>query len=232
MEDLMFFTPELSRGWQVVRSFEDSQGLVSLLSRMENNPHKDGRSDIGVHNLLYALALNLRPRRILEVGTHIGVASVVIATALRRNGYGKLFTIEPQPHYAEIAAGYIQDGGLEDYVEIVSGFFGDATAQRRLREEIPFDIIYIDASHTKADAAHDIRLSLDMLRDNGLVILHDTGIASPEFDQTGQGGVRRALWEYNQERPEYPVIFFEYPLWLNTCGAALICKQKLYPPPV
>jgi hypothetical protein len=27
-------------------------------------------------------------------------------------------------------------------------------------------------------------------------------------------------------------MFFEHPLWLNPCGAALICKQKLHPAPV
>jgi len=190
-----------------------------------------GHSDIGTLNTLHTFIVNLRPRRVLEVGTHIGTGAVVIGSALRLNGYGKLLTLEPHAYYQAFAAENVKAADLTSYVEIIPHFSYDPECQARLRQEAPFEIIYIDAMHYYDDALFDITLCAELLAPNGMMFLHDTGVYSPEMDQTGKGGVRRALNDFSKKHPEYKVTFLEYPLWLNPCGLGIVCKEVLSPPP-
>src|SRR3569832_19880 len=92
------------RGWFVESVFQPlafSPAYVSTLSEMSRDPEAPGHSDVGVRNLLFSLILSLRPQAALEVGGHIGLATLVMGEALRINGYGLLYTIEPQDHYYE-----------------------------------------------------------------------------------------------------------------------------------
>ena len=165
----------------------------------------------------------------LEIGTHIGTGAVVLGTALQRNGYGRLISLEPQLNYVAIAEKYLRSIGLEEVVEILPFFSHDDQCRARLAEEAPFDLIFIDGAHEYSAALFDIRLAYDLLRDNGLIILHDAGRDSPGMDRSGQGGVRRAVYDFAAEAPGAVALFREHPLWLNPCGAALICKQRLEP---
>ncbi len=97
-------------------------------------------------------------------------------------------------------------------------------------QEGPFELIFIDGAHDYIAAQQDIKLCCDLVNENGIIILHDVGIASPDMDPSGRGGVRSALNDFSKEHSEFRVTYFEYPLWLNPCGAAVICRQKLDPP--
>ncbi|MDB5685391.1 MAG: hypothetical protein JWM75_3089 [Sphingomonas bacterium] len=224
----MFYQPEDGRGWVVLAAYHE-ETLLRVLDEMMDDPESAGFSDIGIRNILYTEVLNTRPRRVLEIGTHIGTGAVVMGTALQRNGYGKLISLEPQLKYKAIAEGYIARAGLSEMVEILPFFSYQDECQQRLRAEGPFDLIFIDGAHEYEAALFDIRLAYALLRENGLIILHDSGRDSPQMDQSGQGGVRRAVHDFAAETPGAVAIFREHPLWLNPCGAALICKQLLEP---
>ena len=87
---------EEHRGWIVHPVYDGDAELMNVLTSMTEDPEAPGHSDVGVQNILYAETLNTRPRRVLEIGTHIGTAAVIIGRALKRNGYGRLLTLEPQ----------------------------------------------------------------------------------------------------------------------------------------
>jgi predicted O-methyltransferase YrrM len=227
----MFYKPEPSRGWDVLPAYDGDATLMRVLSMMMKDAEAPGHSDVGIQNLLYSEILNSRPRRVLEIGTHIGTASVIMGRALARNGYGKLFTLEPQAHYQQVASGYIDAAEVAPWVEIVPMFSYQPECEKRLAEEAPFDLIFIDGAHEYEAALHDIRFCYGLLRENGLMILHDVGRLSPDLDQSARGGARRALYDFTSEMSGARTIFREHPLWLNHCGAALVCKQALEPAP-
>jgi predicted O-methyltransferase YrrM len=225
------YQPEESRGWDVLPVYESDATLMRVLETMMTDAEAPGHSDVGIQNMLYSEVLNTRPRRVLEVGTLIGTAAVIIGSALKRNGYGKLLTLEPQAHCRAIATDYVAAADVSSWVEILPYFSYQDECRERLDAEAPFDLIFIDGAHEYDAARHDIELCYSLLRENGLLILHDVGKHSPAMDQSGQGGVRRALHEFASATPEARVIFREYPLWLNHCGAGLVCKQALNPAP-
>src|SRR4051794_33766777 len=86
------------RGWNVVDLTAQVLGgrLQPLLQEMHEDSHAPGFSDIGIRNLLFNYILCLRPEAVLEVGMHIGTGAVSMATALSLNGFGHLYSIEPQ----------------------------------------------------------------------------------------------------------------------------------------
>lgn len=226
----MFYAPEPQRGWHVHSIFTGDHLVVETLKDMQKDPEAPGFSDVGIRNLIYCFAVNLKPRRVLEIGTHIGTCAVVIGSALRLNQYGRLITLEPAEHYRKIALKYIQRAQLSDFIQVEPSFSSDPGCQDFLRREGPFELIFIDGAHDYVAAKNDIELCRDLVAENGMIVLHDVGIASPDMDPSGRGGVRSALHDFSKEHPEFRVMYFEYPLWLNPCGAAVICRQKLDPP--
>lgn len=227
------YNPESARGWIVGAIFDGSLNswrVARRLKRMEADPEAGGHSDKGVQNLIFSLAVSLRPRRVLEIGTHIGMGSVIIGHALKQNGYGKLITLEPAPHYQRIAAKNIAAARVADHVTMVGLFSYQEACKELLKAEAPFELIFIDGAHDYDAAAHDIALCADLLCTNGIMVLHDVGALSNSLDPTGQGGVRQALVDFCDANPEYRSIFLEFPVWLNSTGTALLAKQHFDPP--
>jgi predicted O-methyltransferase YrrM len=101
--------------------------------------------------LLFSLVRELRPQRVLELGTSLGVSAAHLASALALNevegfGAGRLLTIEGDPGVAELARGHLGDLALGDRVDVVTGVFADALP-RILVERGPFDLVFVDGHH-------------------------------------------------------------------------------------
>lgn len=223
-------TIDQKRGWEVLASFEPinfSPAYLSALQNITNDSDCPGHSDVGVRNLLFSLILSLKPEAVLEVGGHIGSAALVMGEALRLNGFGKLFSIEPQPHYYKKIIQYVAQAQLTDQVTVINGFSYEDAVQKQLRSHAPFETIFLDACHDYKIVLDEIGFFAPMLSDNGVMVLHDTSEHAQSFDSTGQGGVRKALLDAAMLHTELKPVFFEYPLWLNQCGAALLIKQTI-----
>ena len=116
------------REWLISPVYTQDPIATKVLQSIAAREEAPGHLDIGTLNTLYTFIVNLRPRRVLEVGTHNGFA-------LRLNGHGKLQTLEPQIHYQVFAAENINAADLTSYVEIVPHFSYDLECQAPLRKE-------------------------------------------------------------------------------------------------
>jgi predicted O-methyltransferase YrrM len=93
--------------------------------------------------LLQVLALAVRARRILEVGTLGGFSTMFLARALGEDG--RVLSLEADPRHASVARANLEEVGLADRVEIVEGD-AHATLQRFGRAGVaPFDFVFLDA---------------------------------------------------------------------------------------
>ncbi|WP_418139345.1 class I SAM-dependent methyltransferase [Oceanimonas smirnovii] len=68
---------------------------------------------------LHSHIMNKRPQVIVEFGS--GASTLVIADALRQNGYGKLVSIEHSDHYGAQTFGTLQAEALEGWVDLRIG---------------------------------------------------------------------------------------------------------------
>ena len=214
-----------TRGWNVLPSFDGGGQLgPGVFKQMQEHPLLAGESAWGTRNLLHALILSTRPKTVLEVGSHIGSASVVIGSALKANGFGRSYHLEPQPHYFVVLNNFIRSAGLEDFCVPLTMFSTDPALSTITGNDV--DLIFLDANHSYSCALADINICDKLLSDKGMILLDD--VADPHSGSIcteGRGGVRQALLDFVAARSDYSVLFFEPPFWLNPCGLAILARK-------
>jgi predicted O-methyltransferase YrrM len=122
-----------------------------VLAEMEEHARRD-RIPIVVPDtgaLLHVLALARGARRIVEVGTAIGVSTLYLARALPRDGVIISFEIDPERHTA--AGDYLRRAGVGDRADLR---LQDARAGLQSLEG-RFDLAFIDGVKAEYDAYFD-----------------------------------------------------------------------------
>ncbi|HEY5922147.1 MAG TPA: O-methyltransferase [Kofleriaceae bacterium] len=114
--------------------------------------------------LIHVLLRMLDARKVVEIGTLVGYSAIRIARGLSPGG--RLWTIECDPHHAELARANLAAANLSHNVHVVLGSARDTLPQ--LAKEGPFDAVFIDADKVNYD--HYGQWALDNLRPGGLVI--------------------------------------------------------------
>jgi predicted O-methyltransferase YrrM len=117
-------------------------------------------------DFLYTLVRLIKPQRVLETGTWLGRSAIAIASALRDNGIGHLFTIELNGEAAETAARNIDEEGLTTFVTL-------HVANSLI---IELSDTYELASFDSDTALHVAEFSrfYDRLEPGAIVLFHDT----------------------------------------------------------
>lgn len=130
--------------------------------------------------LLYGLARSLKPKVCVEIGSARGKSACAVGLALRRNGSGKLYAIDPHSvtnwndadsvdSFALITEN-LRKAGVTEFVEIVRQTSGDAAKGWNKK----IDLIFIDGDHSYEGVKADWDLFLPHLNEFGVVVFHDT----------------------------------------------------------
>ena len=183
--------------------------------------------------LLYGLVRAIRPEVSVEIGSARGKSACYMGMALRENGSGKLYAIDPHcktdwndggpVETLEIMAGNIKRFGLEDYVEIIRATSKEAAGSWKL----PIDILFIDGNHSYEGVSSDWMLYSRFLSPFGIAIFHDTmwelqGNPSPDM------GVPKFVEDLR--RQGYPVITLDRDFGITiiqpVVGGIPLCKGK------
>ena len=116
-----------------------------MLAEMEAQAAREGIPIVVAETgaLLYVLALARQARRIVEVGTAIGVSTLYLARALPADGSIVSFEIDEVRHAA--ARGYLERAGVLDRADLR---LEDARAGLAALDE-PFDMAFIDGVKTQ-----------------------------------------------------------------------------------
>jgi len=116
--------------------------------------------------LLHVLALLVRARRILEIGTLGGYSTIWLARALPEDG--RLISLEYEPRHADVARINLARAGLTDRVEVRVGRALDALPALVSQGAEPFDMVFIDADK---DAYFDyLQWTLRLTRPGSLIV--------------------------------------------------------------
>lgn len=162
---------KVRNSWKAAR-----QGMLyAALNDIEFN---SGLGDSAL--LLYGLVRSAKPRVVVEIGSARGRSSCFMGMALKDNGSGTLYAIDPHTRTAwndldssdtyEILKSNINGLGLQQYIEIL----------RNTSEEIArnwdrtIDILFIDGDHSYGGAKRDWDLFSPFVQPFGSVIFHDT----------------------------------------------------------
>lgn len=119
-------------------------------------------------------------RRVVEVGTAIGVSTLHIARALPADGTVVSFEVDEERHRA--AAEYLRRAGLAERVELHLRDAGEGLA------ELPhgsFDMAFLDG--LKGDYPRHLELALPLLRPGGLVAVDNALLSGTVARGRGDG---------------------------------------------
>lgn len=184
-------------------------------------------------SLLYLATSYFKPRLTLQTGTFVGSSSLAIGLAMKQNGLGRLYTIDPEPpeyfgvlNPVSIAKRVVRDGELEEQVCFLKGYSTiplDATRIKlikRPRWQLPkiarmasFDMLVIDGDHTFLGCYLDLVYGSNGLEKNGpqVIIIHDY-LGIPE--------VRLAVDKWRAETSSIKMRVIP-----SSCGIALVQLQ-------
>ncbi len=137
-----------------------------VLKRLE----KFGASHEGYWNVppetgkfLHVLAVAMRAKSILEVGTSNGYSTIWLADALRTTG-GKLVTFETDPQKVKMAREAFQDARVDGYIALRPE--SALTALPRLPG--PFDLAFLDAA--KEEHLQYFQIAFPKVRPGGVLV--------------------------------------------------------------
>ena len=147
-------------------------------------------------SLLWNIIVERKPSVVLQVGTFVGYSSIIIAEALRYNGAGILYSVDPEVMHrgianpVDIAREITEKRGLEKYVKFIRGWFSNClgiglmsgnetnniqiVSQSLLKEIAPLDFVFIDGDHTTLSCINDFVAVKDFLGNNSIVAFHDS----------------------------------------------------------
>jgi predicted O-methyltransferase YrrM len=185
----------------------------------------------GDRQAIYFIIMAIKPRRVLEIGTHIGASTMHIATALRRIGDGGALTTVDIDDVNESDRAPWREAGMSrspakvaeelsvgDIVQFVTSPARDFLDRARAR----FDLIFLDGSHASSDVYREVCAALRVLNPNGVILLHDYYPEGKPLFPDGRiiGGPYRAMVRIQKENPEIEVVPFGKLPWPTKQGTS------------
>lgn len=152
-----------------------------LLAEMEAHGARDRIPILDPHSgvLLHVLARAMGARRIVEVGTAIGVSTLHLARALPAGGELVSFEIDPERHAA--ARDYLHRAGLDARVDLRLKDAREGLAEL----SGPFDLAFLDG--VKAEYEDYLRLVVPLLGSGGLVAVDNVLMSGTVAEGRGDG---------------------------------------------
>lgn len=165
---------------------------LTVLKEMYNNPLSFPASlspEAGL--LVHALVRNIRPKRIIETGTFIGMSTLWIASALHENNDGGIIhtfdnfgPIEKGPwrdaelkeNRLEFVASILAKAGLADRVRLHVGnsSFELRATHKELQQAGGVELAFLDADHGITGVQQDFYATEPVLKTGGFILFHDT----------------------------------------------------------
>ena len=186
-DDLLALTAgdlqEIMTSPQIDRAWNSCAPVLAELCQIEDL--KTGGVNPGDRRALFYLVSALRPKNVLEIGTHVGASTIHIAAALESNygevGTGRLVTVDIEDVNDSPTAAWKVAGlplSARHRIERLKGradvTFVTATSLDFLaRSNDRFDCIFLDGDHSADAVFAELVRAPSRLNPGSVIILHD-----------------------------------------------------------
>jgi predicted O-methyltransferase YrrM len=131
-----------------------------------------------------------RVRRVLEIGTFTGYASIAMAMGMEEDGV--LHTIDNNDELEDFTRSYMKRSGLEDKIVF---HIGDACQIIPQLNEV-FDLVFIDAD--KREYPEYYRLVFDKVASGGIIVADDVLWDGKVIGENNRDAQTRGILEFNE----------------------------------
>ncbi|MFD9628362.1 class I SAM-dependent methyltransferase [Peribacillus muralis] len=185
--------------------FHDTPFVMDLALELPSDYLKNGAWS-GHRRFVYDLVRFVKPVTIVELGTHHGTSFFSFCQAVRDAQIPTycyaIDTWRGDPHsgyYGDHVYQAVKAVSVREFPDIGKLLRMDFDQAITLFEDNSIDLLHIDGYHTYEAAHHDYTSWYPKLKENSIVLFHDTVVRNDDF------GVYR-LWEELSELPH-----FEFP---------------------
>jgi predicted O-methyltransferase YrrM len=198
------------------------RNIQNILKRVTNLTQKEILDGVSFHSglgdsawLLYGLCRSMKPNVCVEIGSARGKSACYVGMALKENGVGHLYAIDPHTRTNwndsesvdtyEVMWRNVKKLGLQDVVTMVR-----KTSSEMLKDwSEKIDLIFIDGDHSYEGVKADWEGFRPFLKEFGLAVFHDTLWdlrPNPKWARSDMG-VPKFVEELRQQG--YPVLTIE-----------------------
>lgn len=147
--------------------------------------------EVEVAELLHGFVRAIKPKVVVETGTHKGFSALVIAKALQQNGEGHLYTVDMKDHQARAL---LQKFGVAQFVTVSN--MHSSQFLRAVHKDVVIDLLWLDADHTKEAVLEEFTIAAPHLRAGSYIGFHDTIIDPREDAAVQEIRKRNPSWDY------------------------------------
>jgi len=187
---------------------------------------------------LYSCLVQLKPKACLEIGTHIGGTTEVFETYFREhcpdgylvtgdvNTYNKLESknvkqviVKSRIPFEELIKHHSDLDPKETQYSENSRYINELiywAALRKAKSIDTFDFIFIDGNHTKESFEKDLQLSLNLLSDDGYILIDDV-----------PSNLECSEYFYEKIKPSKKFKIYEFEDWSSPVGAVLLKPAEI-----
>jgi len=139
----------------------NNQKKISDIARNALKPPK-------LAQLLYRLAIDLKPRNIIELGTCLGITTIYLQKAAPD---AKVYTLEGCPETSGMANETFAKAGIND-IDLITGNFNE-TLPGVVDKLAELDFVFVDGNHQKDATLKYFDWCLPKVHENSLLIFDD-----------------------------------------------------------
>jgi len=187
--------------------------LIDYYNGDEGHQTDGSTGNLGYGFIHYSLILNLKPKKVLCIGSRKGFIPAICALACQENGLGHVdfidagYGLESKNHWSGIAWWKRVDPQKHFSFLDVNKFLTTyvmATKEFAQKNKYHYQYIYIDGDHSYKGVKTDYQLFFSRLEKGGLMVFHDVTVKkTPEL---GTFGVWK-LWQELKDNDK--ITFFE-----------------------
>jgi len=122
-------------------------------------------AEVEVLEFLRTLVTTVKPNLVVETGTFLGVSTVVIAEALRMNGFGRIVSCEYDPKVFAAAKEKIEASEFRDLIDLRN------ESSLEMKVEGTIDLLFSDSDMPIRE--EEVRRYLPQISPFGLILMHD-----------------------------------------------------------
>ena len=146
-------------------------------------PDGTGGVNPGDRRAIYYLISAIKPKSVLEIGTHIGASTIHIASALSKSSDKEvsITTVDIADVNSQINKPWLKHGTTHSPIEMIDklgygslvNFVTDTSLNYAANCQRTFDFIFLDGDHSAKTVYEEIPIALNLLSKNGVILLHD-----------------------------------------------------------